>query len=89
MFDDQGHFFLALFEIAIFAGWLLCLWWVLGDLFRSRDIGGAMKALWILFMIVLPLVGVVVYLIARGNGMTEREIAYYKAKGLPPEKGSS
>jgi Phospholipase_D-nuclease N-terminal len=83
MFDDNGHFLVALFELSIFVAFLMCLWWVFGDLFRSRDLSGLMKALWVLFIIVLPVVGVVVYLILRAGGMDAREIAYYKAKGLP------
>ena len=83
MFNDNGHFLVALFEIAIFVAFLMCLWWVFGDLFRSRDLSGLVKALWVLFIIVLPVVGVVVYLVVRADGMDAREIAYYKAKGLP------
>jgi hypothetical protein len=83
MFSDNGHFLVALFEIAIFIAFLMCLWWVFGDLFRSRDLGGGIKAVWVLFIIVLPIVGVLVYLFTRGSGMDAREIEYYKAKGLP------
>ena len=72
MFDDNGSFLLALFEFFIFVAWFMCLWWIFGDLFRSRDLGGIAKTVWALFVIVLPFLGVLVYLIARGNGMTER-----------------
>ena len=85
MFDDNGHFLVAMFELSIFVAFLMCLWWVFGDLFRSRDLSGLLKALWVLFIIVLPVVGVVVYLILRAGGMTAREVAYYKAKGLPAD----
>ena len=74
MFDDNGSFLLALFEFFIFFAWFMCLWWIFGDLFRSRDLGGMAKTLWALFIIVLPVLGMLVYLIARGNGMTERGI---------------
>lgn len=84
MFNDNGHFLVAMFEIAVLIAFLMCLWWVFGDLFRSRDLSGIVKALWVLFVIVLPVVGVVVYLVVRGDGMDAREIEYYKAKGLPP-----
>src|SRR5690242_1136521 len=50
----------------------MCLFWIFGDLFRSRDIGGWGKTLWCLFLIILPLLGMLIYLIARGGGMTER-----------------
>ena len=72
VFDDNGSFLLALFEFFIFVAWFMCLWWIFGDLFRSRDLGGIAKTVWALFVIVLPFLGVLVYLIARGNGMTER-----------------
>ncbi len=83
MFNDNGHFLVAMFEFAVFVAFLMCLWWVFADLFRSRDLGGLVKALWVLFIIVLPVVGVVVYLVVRADGMDAREMAYYKAKGMP------
>jgi hypothetical protein len=42
------------------------------DIFRSHDMGGLAKAIWVLFVIILPFLGVLVYLIARGGGMHER-----------------
>jgi hypothetical protein len=72
VFNNNGSFLLALFEFFIFFAWFMCLWWVFGDLFRSRDLGGGAKTLWTLFIIILPIVGMLVYLIARGHGMTER-----------------
>ena len=74
MFDDNGSFLLALFEFFIFFAWFMCLWWIFGDLFRSRDLGGFAKTIWVIFIIVLPFLGILVYLIARGHGMTERTI---------------
>ncbi len=59
----------------IFFGFVVWIWLlviVFGDIFRSHDIGGFAKALWVLFVIFLPLVGVLVYLIARGGKMQER-----------------
>jgi hypothetical protein len=50
--------------------WLLIL--VFGDIFRSHDMGGFAKTLWVLFVIVVPLFGVLIYLIARGHGMADR-----------------
>ena len=74
MFDDNGSFLLALLEFFIFFAWFMCLWWIFGDLFRSHDLGGFAKTIWVLFIIVLPILGMLVYLIARGHGMTERAI---------------
>jgi uncharacterized SAM-binding protein YcdF (DUF218 family) len=74
MFNDNGSFLLAMFEFFIFFAWFMCLWWVFGDLFRSRDLGGGAKTLWVIFIIVLPFLGMFVYLIARGHGMNDRTI---------------
>ncbi len=53
--------------------WLLIV--IFMDIFRSHDLGGFAKALWVIFIIVLPLIGVLVYLIARGGSMHERSVA--------------
>jgi ABC-type transport system involved in multi-copper enzyme maturation permease subunit len=75
MFDDNGSFLLAMFEFFIFFAWFMCLWWVFGDLFRSKDLGGVAKTVWVLFIIILPLIGTLIYLIVRGHGMTDRAMA--------------
>ena len=74
MFNDNGSFLLALFEFFLFFAWFMCLFWVLGDIFRSRDLGGGAKTLWVIFVIVIPWLGILVYLIARGHGMQERQL---------------
>ena len=40
MFNDNGSFLLALFEFFLFFAWFMCLFWVYGDIFRSKDLGG-------------------------------------------------
>ena len=55
-----------------FVVWIWLLIVVFGDIFRSHDMGGFTKALWVLFVIFLPLLGVLIYLIARGGKMQER-----------------
>jgi len=62
-----------------FVVWLWILFTVIADLFRRHDTSGFMKVLWIIFIIVLPYLGVFVYLIAEHKGMTERAIASQKA----------
>ena len=62
-----------------FVVWLWILFTVIADLFRRHDTSGFMKVLWIIFIIVLPYLGVFVYLIAEHKGMTERSIASQKA----------
>ncbi len=62
-----------------FVVWLWILFTVIADLFRRHDTSGWMKVLWIIFIIVLPYLGVFVYLIAEHKGMTERAITAQKA----------
>jgi biopolymer transport protein ExbB/TolQ len=52
--------------------WIWLLVWIFIDIFRSRDLSGWAKALWFLFVLFSPLIGVLVYLIARGDKMQER-----------------
>jgi Phospholipase_D-nuclease N-terminal/Short C-terminal domain len=74
MFNDNGSFLLALFEFFLFFAWFMCLFWILGDIFRSKDLGGVSKTIWVIFVIILPWLGILVYLIARGHGMQERQL---------------
>ena len=74
MFDTNGSFLLAMFEFFIFLAYFMALWWIFGDLFRSADLGGVAKTFWFLFIIILPFLGSLIYLIARGSGMTERSL---------------
>ena len=74
MFDDNGSFLLALFEFFLFFAWFMCLFWVISDIFRSRDLSGVAKTFWVFFVIILPWLGILVYLIARGHGMQERQL---------------
>src|SRR3954470_7983719 len=72
VFDNNGSFLLAMFELFIFFAWFMCLWWVFGDIFRSKDLGGGAKTLWVLFIIILPILGMLVFLLVRGPGMNQR-----------------
>src|SRR6476469_3917632 len=74
MFNDNGSFLLAMLEFFVFFAWIMCLFYVFSDIFRSHDLGGGAKTVWCLFVIVLPFLGVFVYLIARGGGMTQRSM---------------
>lgn len=58
----------------LWVAWILLLFKVIVDIFRSRDLGGVGKAFWALFVVVLPWLGVLVYLIARGGSMAERDV---------------
>jgi ABC-type multidrug transport system fused ATPase/permease subunit len=70
-----GQALLTVLEIFLFAAWLVVLFMVITDLFRDHGMSGWGKAAWILFLIILPFLGTLVYLIARGSGMQQRSIA--------------
>jgi hypothetical protein len=61
-----------MFMFFVFVLWIWLLISVFMDIFRSHDLSGGVKALWVLFVIILPFLGVFVYLIARGGKMHER-----------------
>ena len=63
----------------LFFIWLMLLFRVFMDIFRSEDMGGWGKALWVIFVVVLPFLGILVYIIARGKGMAERDVNSYQA----------
>lgn len=62
----------------LFVAWIWLLIALLADIFRSRDLSGWGKALWTLLIIVVPILGALIYLIARGSGMAERTAAEYQ-----------
>jgi ABC-type multidrug transport system fused ATPase/permease subunit len=59
----------------VFIIWFWLLIFIFGDIFRSKDLGGGAKMLWVLFVVILPFLGIFVYLIARGGKMHERAAA--------------
>ncbi|MGA8455197.1 MAG: SHOCT domain-containing protein [Streptosporangiaceae bacterium] len=66
------NIFWTMFEFFLWVIWIWLIVMVVFDIFRSRDLSGWAKALWVLFVVVIPLIGVLVYLIARGGTMHER-----------------
>jgi hypothetical protein len=64
--------FWTMFEFFLWVIWIWILIMVFIDIFRSRDLSGGAKALWFLFVLLIPLFGVLAYLIARGGSMHER-----------------
>jgi predicted PurR-regulated permease PerM len=67
-------FFWTIFEIFLWVIWIWILIWIFIDIFRSHDLSGWAKALWFLFVLFIPLIGVLVYLIVRGGSMHERAV---------------
>jgi hypothetical protein len=66
-----GQMFWSFLWFFLFFIWIWLLIMVFGDIFRSRDLGGGAKTLWVIFVILVPYFGVFVYLIARGHKMGE------------------
>ena len=64
----------------LWVAWLFLLFRVIFDIFRSKDLGGGGKAVWAIFVVIIPWLGVLVYLIARGKGMTDRDIEQAQAQ---------
>ena len=70
-------------SIVVFFAWLAWIWIAItcfADIFRRHDIGGWHKAVWVVFIIVVPFLGVLVYLIAQHDGMRDRTLAQAKAQ---------
>lgn len=59
----------------VFVAYLFVLFYILTDLFRDTELSGWWKALWIIFLIFAPYLTALVYIIARGRGMSERQVA--------------
>ena len=78
MFASDYPLLSVVWTMLVFFGFFLFLWLfiiIVMDVFRSHDMGGFAKALWVIFLIVLPIIGIIVYLIARGGSMHERQVA--------------
>jgi Phospholipase_D-nuclease N-terminal len=71
---DFGEALLLTLQIFFFVVWIWILITILTDLFRDHEISGWSKAAWVLFLVLIPFLAALVYLIARGSGMRERAI---------------
>ena len=69
-----GDAFLTVLSIFFFVIWIWILFTIIGDLFRDHELSGWAKAAWILFLLFIPFLTALVYLIARGSGMRDRAI---------------
>jgi ABC-type multidrug transport system fused ATPase/permease subunit len=68
----NGDVLLWMFEFFMFVIWFWLLLTVFSDLFRDHELSGGAKALWVIFLVFIPFLGILVYLIARGHGMAGR-----------------
>jgi hypothetical protein len=75
-----GQVLWSILWLFIFVLWFMLLFQVTLDIFRSHDLSGAAKALWILFILIIPYLGVFVYLVARGGKMHEHQIQAAEAQ---------
>jgi hypothetical protein len=71
---DLGEALLLALEIFFFIIWIWILITILNDLFRDHELSGVKKAVWVVFLVVIPFLTALVYLVARGEGMRDRTI---------------
>jgi hypothetical protein len=69
-----GELLLIALEVFFFVIWIWILITILTDLFRDHELGGGAKAAWVLFLVIIPFLASLIYLIARGGGMRDRTI---------------
>ncbi|MFJ8429783.1 SHOCT domain-containing protein [Kitasatospora sp. NPDC094019] len=69
------NIFWTMLELFLWILWFFLLFKIITDIFRSHDMSGWAKAGWMILVILLPLIGVLVYVIVRGKGMGERDVA--------------
>jgi len=71
---DFWDVILSMFWFMLLVAWIWLIIAILGDIFRDRELNGGAKALWTLFLIFLPWLGALVYLLVRGNSMNARSV---------------
>ena len=76
----SGQFFWSMIWFTLFFIWIWLLFIVFGDIFRSKDLSGVAKALWVIFVIIVPYLGVFIYVIARGGKMQEHAMQRAQAQ---------
>ena len=76
----SGQLLWSMLWFFMFVIWFWVLIVIFGDIFRSPDLSGWTKAFWVIFVVILPWLGILVYLIARGSGMHDRAVAQAQAQ---------
>ncbi len=74
-----GQAFLSILWFFLFLLWIMLVFHVISDVFRSHDLSGSAKALWLLFVIAFPYIGIFVYLVVRGGKMHEHDVQAFQA----------
>jgi hypothetical protein len=74
-----GDVFISTLYFALLIVWIVFVFHVVGDIFRSHDLGGISKALWLLLIFFLPFVGCLLYVVIRGGSMHERQVVVSQA----------
>ncbi|UYM06056.1 SHOCT domain-containing protein [Solicola gregarius] len=77
--DSFWDFFWFIISFFLLMAYLVVLFQILGDLFRDRETSGWVKAVWVFFLILVPLLTALAYLITRGQAMTERSLSAAQA----------
>lgn len=80
--DADYPFLDILWTMIVFFAWVAWLWiaiTIFADIFRRKDIGGGKKTLWVIFVIIVPFLGVLIYLLSNHDGMAERNIKQMQA----------
>jgi len=72
--------FWTIFVVFIWVLWFFLLFRIIIDIFRSHDLGGVAKALWLILILFLPYLGVFIYIVARGHGMSRRDAEQAQAR---------
>lgn len=75
-----GQVFWSILWFFLFFVWIMLIFTIFGDIIRSDDMGGAAKAIWSIFIIFVPFLGIFLYLIIRGGSMGERQLKAAKAQ---------
>jgi hypothetical protein len=75
-----GDVFLSTLYFVLLIFWIILVFHVVLDIFRSHDLSGPAKALWLLFIFVLPLLGTLLYVLIRGGSMHERQVQTVQAQ---------
>jgi disulfide bond formation protein DsbB len=71
----SGQLLWSMLWFFMFVIWIWVLIAIYSDIFRSTDLSGGMKAFWVIFVLITTWLGILIYLIARGSGMTKRSLA--------------